>query len=152
MKKIVSLVLCGVLMLSIVGCSKNNTKEEQSSTNNVSEESEDIQVSNKLDEFKKELKNQSLDVSDNKEFVYEDLGASLAYKFDVSGSSIEIYYYDKDNLFEGADKVIEEAKNGAITRDDTKINVIYNNYYMLIGTDTNKDAAEIIEVFNNLFK
>lgn len=152
MKKIVSLVLCGVLMLSIVGCSKNNTKEEQSRTNNVSEESEDIQVSNKLDEFKKELKNQSLDVSDNKEFVYEDLGASLAYKFDVSGSSIEIYYYDKDNLFEGADKVIEEAKNGAITRDDTKINVIYNNYYMLIGTDTNKDAAEIIEVFNNLFK
>ena len=49
-----------------------------------------------------------MDVSDNKEFVYEDLGASLAYKFDVSGSSIEIYYYDKDNLFEGADKVIEE--------------------------------------------
>ena len=152
MKKIVSLVLCGVLMLSIVGCTKNNTKEEQSSKNNVSEESEDIQVSNKLDEFKKELKNQSLDVSDNKEFVYEDLGASLAYKFDVSGSSIEIYYYDKDNLFEGADKVIEEAKNGVINRDDTKINVIYNNYYMLIGTDTNKDAAEIIEVFNNLFK
>ncbi|NLK93668.1 MAG: hypothetical protein GX275_00565 [Clostridiales bacterium] len=151
MKKIVSIVLCSLLLFSLVGCGKSNDIKEDTSNIENTEETADV-VSNSLDQFKADLKEKSLTVGSNEEFVYEDLSASLAYKFDVNGSSIEIYYYDKDNLFDGADKVIEEAKTGTITRDEKKVNVLYSNYYMLIGADTNSESATIEEVFNNLFK
>lgn len=139
MRKIVSILLCCLLIFSVVGCNEKTNTDKK----------EDVKI-NKLDKFKNTLKEKGYTVGENETLAFQMVGATNGYKFKVDGNLIEIYEYDEKNLSEEGKKFIEQAKNGSINLSGFNVPVKYNNYLMLSRVNEHPKGKEIVEIFNGI--
>ncbi|MEG0297434.1 MAG: hypothetical protein RR620_12015 [Clostridium sp.] len=145
MKKILSLLICLMLSLTVVSCGDNKEEVKEPEKEPVVE-----QPVSKVDKFKNTLKEKGYEVGEDELLAFEMVGANNGYKFKVDGELIEIYEYDEANLSEEGKGFIEQGKNGSISLSGFNVPVKYNNFLMLGRADKHSKGTEIIEIFNSL--
>lgn len=144
MKKILSILLVGILSFGLVACNKTegDTKEVGNSTKQEEKKS-------KLDSIKDSYKKAGFEVGENETIAFQMVGANNGYKFKLDGELIEIYEYDSKNLSEEGKKISEQAKKGSISFSGFNSPVKFNDGLMIMRYGEHSKKDKVLEVFNN---
>ncbi|HAG43617.1 MAG TPA: hypothetical protein DCL31_10130, partial [Clostridium sp.] len=83
MKKILSAIIISMSMLFLlVGCGNSKAKDVT------------------IDSIKQSFVDAGMTVGENKEVMYQMIGANNGIKFDINDDIVELYFYDDKNLLE----------------------------------------------------
>ncbi|HBI6899010.1 TPA: hypothetical protein K8N32_002759 [Clostridium perfringens] len=146
MKKILSIIITGILIASVfVGCGNEKKEQSTNNTNKVEENKNE----NPIEGFKTALEKAGLTVGKNETLAYEMVGATSGQKFKVNGELLEVYYYDESKLNDEGKKYLEEAKKGNMDVSGFSVPVVCKGDLVLARLDDHKDKDKIIEVLNS---
>lgn len=155
MKKLLSILLAGMLSFGMVACgeSKDTSKKDDTSkpapTETKKEEPKKEEKKEPIEAFKEELKKAGLNIGENSDVFFEMVGATSGQKIKVNDQLLEIYYYDESKLTEEGKKLFEQAKKGNIDMSGINLPVVYKNNFALARVSEHKDKDKILEVFNS---
>lgn len=135
MKKILSAIIISMSMLFLLaGCGNSKAKDVT------------------IDSIKQSFVDAGMTVGENKEVMYQMIGANNGIKFDINDDIVELYFYDDKNLLENGKKYVKQAKEGEVSLMGGNVPVLYKDGFMLLNYDDHKDKDKIVETFNNNFK
>ncbi|WP_454053312.1 hypothetical protein [Clostridium sp. Marseille-Q7071] len=135
MKKILSAIIISMAMLFLlVGCGNSKAKDVT------------------IDSIKQSFADAGMTIGENKEVMYQMIGANNGIKFDINDDTVELYFYDSKNLLENGKEYTKQAKEGEVSLMGKNMQVLYKDGFMLLNYDDHKDKDKIVETFNNNFK
>lgn len=134
--------------------SKKDNKENKTEgkSEEVNQEDEQYKILNEkrtLKGLKDNFTKNGLNVGDNQLLVYTMPYAYDGLLFEVNGQSIEIYKYNLEKPYPGAETFIEQAKAGLVYINDEKVKVDYNDGIVIMNHLNHKDKNKIMQIFNN---
>ena len=150
MKKIFSILICGIMVFGLVGCgSTSTTKEEPIETAKEEVAKEEVTKKEPIEALKEEFKNKGFTIGKNSTIAYDMMGATSGQKFKLNDGLIEIYYYDESKLTEEGKKLFEQAKNGSVNVSGFNVPVVYKNNFVIARVNEHKYKDKILEIFNS---
>ncbi|MFR1708913.1 MAG: hypothetical protein ACLSV2_08435 [Clostridium sp.] len=136
MKKILSTILISMsILFLLVGCGSSKAKDVT------------------IDSIKQSFADAGMTVGENKEVMFQMIGANNGVKFDINEETVELYYYDSKNLSDDGKEYVKQAKEGSVSiLGMSSKPALYKDGFMLINYENHKDKDKIVETFNSNFK
>lgn len=137
LKKIIAVLLIGLMAVSFAACGGSNTDSDQPKENSITAE-----------EFKTEIANLGIKATEE-ETMFELVGAKSGYKLSADGKTLELYAFDKDS-----DQYKNAEKDGKLTMEslgsDITENVKVANGYAIILPSDFPQYEKVLALFERL--
>ena len=123
LKKIISVLLIGLMAVSFAACGSNNSDSDKPKENPITAE-----------EFKTEIGNLGIKATEE-ETMFELVGAKSGFKLSADGKTLELYVFDKDrDAYKNAEKDGELTME-SLGSDITENGKVANGYAIILPGD-----------------